>query len=51
MPAANRSSADRARLVEIIKTRSFQTGAKMKLASGRTSSFYFGIMQQAHLAH
>lgn len=44
MPAPNRSpAADRARLIEIVKARSFQTGAEMKLASGRTSSFYFNM--------
>jgi orotate phosphoribosyltransferase len=44
MPAATRSSAaDRARLVEIIKARSFQSGTEMKLASGRTSTFYFNM--------
>jgi orotate phosphoribosyltransferase len=43
MSAATRSSANRARLVEIIKSRSFQTGAEMRLASGRTSSFYFNM--------
>jgi len=36
-------AADRARLVEIVKARSFQTGAEMKLASGRTSTFYFNM--------
>lgn len=34
---------DRARLIELIKERSFQTGAEMKLASGRTSTFYFNM--------
>ncbi|MCL4767315.1 MAG: orotate phosphoribosyltransferase [Hyphomicrobiaceae bacterium] len=44
MPAPSRSpAADRARLIEIVKARSFQTGAQMKLASGRTSSFYFNM--------
>ncbi len=44
MPLANRSpAADRARLVEIVKARSFQSGAEMKLASGRTSNFYFNM--------
>jgi orotate phosphoribosyltransferase len=43
MSAATRPSADRARLVEIIKERSFQTGSDMRLASGRTSSFYFNM--------
>jgi orotate phosphoribosyltransferase len=33
----------RTRLVEIIKARSFSTGAEMKLASGRTSNFYFNM--------
>ncbi|KAB2912835.1 MAG: orotate phosphoribosyltransferase [Hyphomicrobiaceae bacterium] len=31
------------RLIEIIKARSFSTGAEMKLASGRTSNFYFNM--------
>lgn len=35
--------AQRARLIEIVKQRSFQSGAEMKLASGRTSSFYFNM--------
>ena len=44
MPAPSRSpAADRARLVEIVKVRSFQTGAEMKLVSGRTSTFYFNM--------
>lgn len=44
MTAPSRSpSADRARLVEIIKKRSFQTGGEVKLASGRTSTFYFNM--------
>jgi len=33
----------RARLIEIVKERSFSTGAEMKLASGRTSNFYFNM--------
>lgn len=33
----------RARLIEIVKERSFSTGTEMKLASGRTSSFYFNM--------
>lgn len=33
----------RARLIEIVKQRSFSTGTEMKLASGRTSSFYFNM--------
>jgi orotate phosphoribosyltransferase len=35
--------ADRARLVEIIKARSFTTGGEIKLVSGRSSSFYFNM--------
>lgn len=34
---------DRSRLIEIIKARSFTTGGETKLASGRTSSFYFNM--------
>jgi|GEM_PF-6538984 len=45
MPQA---SAARKRLVEIVKERSFSTGTETRLVSGRTTSFYFGIMQQAH---
>jgi orotate phosphoribosyltransferase len=33
----------RRRLIEIVKARSFSTGQAMKLASGRTSSFYFNM--------
>lgn len=33
----------RARLTEIVKARSFSRGAEMKLASGRTSNFYFNM--------
>ena len=33
----------RARLVEIVKRRSFQEGPEMKLASGKTSTFYFNM--------
>ncbi|MEL7544173.1 MAG: orotate phosphoribosyltransferase [Pseudomonadota bacterium] len=36
-------SADRNRLIEIIRDRSFSTGGAMKLASGRTSNFYFNM--------
>ena len=35
--------ADRARLIEIIKARSFTTGGEIKLASGRSSNFYFNM--------
>lgn len=37
------TSADRARLIEIIKRRSYGTGVKIKLASGRISNFYFNL--------
>jgi len=37
------NAAHRARLVEIVKQRSFQSGAEVKLASGRTSSLYFNM--------
>ena len=37
------SSPARTRLIEIVKARSFSTGAEMKLASGRTSNFYFNM--------
>src|SRR5262245_20335521 len=39
------SDADtaRSRLIEIIKRRSFSTGAETKLVSGRSSSFYFDM--------
>ena len=49
------SNANRATLIAIIKARSFSTGAEMKLASGRTSNFYFNMKptmlhpQGAHL--
>ncbi len=36
-------TARRARLVEIIKQRSFQEGPEFKLASGKTSTFYFNM--------
>lgn len=34
---------DRNRLIEIVKRRSFSTGTETKLASGRSSSFYFNM--------
>ena len=37
------SGADRARLIELIKERSFQEGPAFKLASGKTSTFYFNM--------
>lgn len=36
-------SAQRARLVQIIKERSFQDGPVVKLASGKSSNFYFNM--------
>ena len=36
-------TADRARLIEIIRKRSYGTGVVIKLASGRTSDFYFNM--------
>jgi len=33
----------RARLIEIVKQRSFQAGQEVKLASGKTSMFYFNM--------
>ncbi len=35
--------ADRARLIEIIKARSYMSGVEIKLASGRISNFYFNL--------
>jgi orotate phosphoribosyltransferase len=37
------SAADRARLIELVKARSFQEGPAFKLASGKTSTFYFNM--------
>jgi orotate phosphoribosyltransferase len=36
-------SADRQRLIEIVRARSFSVGTEMKLASGRTSTIYFNM--------
>ena len=36
-------AGQRQRLIEIVQARSFSTGAEMKLASGRTSNFYFNM--------
>ena len=47
-------AALKARLIEIIKERSFQSGREMKLASGRTSTYYFNMkptMLDAEGAH
>ena len=37
------TAVERDQLVSLIRDRSLQTGAEMKLASGRTSSFYFNM--------
>ena len=37
------ATSNRARLVEIIKARSFSTGSDIKLVSGRTSNYYFNM--------
>ena len=45
---------DKARLIAIIKERSFEKGGERKLASGRTSNFYFNMkptMMHAEGAH
>jgi orotate phosphoribosyltransferase len=42
MPTA-KNPQDRARLIEIVKARSFQSGVEVKLASGRTSTYYFNM--------
>ena len=36
-------SSERARLTEIIRQRSYSTGASTRLASGRTSTYYFNM--------
>lgn len=41
--SSDATSADRARLVEIIRRRSYGTGVQIKLASGRISDFYFNL--------
>lgn len=37
------AAAGRKRLIDIVRARSFQAGPEMKLASGRTSTFYFNM--------
>jgi len=37
------AAGGRARLIEIVKQRSFQSGQEVKLASGKTSMFYFNM--------
>lgn len=54
MSTGGKDAAQRARLIEIIKTRSFQSGREVKLASGRTSTYYFNMkptMLDAEGAH
>lgn len=41
--AKSSTAAAKARLIEIVKARSFQEGPEMKLASGKTSTFYFNM--------
>ncbi len=43
MAEAKSNAAARARLIAIVKARSFQEGPEMKLASGKTSTFYFNM--------
>jgi len=43
MAAGGKDAALRTRLIEIIKSRSFQSGKEVKLASGRTSTYYFNM--------
>jgi orotate phosphoribosyltransferase len=52
--AAGGNEALKARLIDIIKARSFQSGKEIKLASGRTSTYYFNMkptMLDAEGAH
>lgn len=54
MSAGGNVAAQKARLIEIIKARSFQAGREVKLASGRTSTYYFNMkptMMDAEGAH
>lgn len=52
--SAGKDAALRARLIDIIKARSFQSGKEVKLASGKTSTYYFNMkptMLDAEGAH
>ena len=40
---SSENAAARARLIEIVMARSFQKGPEMRLASGKTSTFYFNM--------
>ncbi|HEY8299280.1 MAG TPA: orotate phosphoribosyltransferase [Methyloceanibacter sp.] len=54
MSAGSKDAALKARLIDIIKARSFQSGKEVKLASGRTSTYYFNMkptMLNAEGAH
>jgi orotate phosphoribosyltransferase len=54
MATGGKDAALKARLIDIIKTRSFQSGKDVKLASGRTSTYYFNMkptMLDAEGAH
>lgn len=54
MSTASNAAAQKARLIDIIKARSFQAGREVKLASGRTSMYYFNMkptMLDAEGAH
>lgn len=54
MSAGSSEAAQKARLIDIIKARSFQSGREVKLASGRTSTYYFNMkptMLDAEGAH
>jgi hypothetical protein len=43
MAVQSAATSERQRLIEIIRRRSYGTGVEIKLSSGRTSNFYFGI--------
>ena len=43
MPSAISPEAAKMRLIEIVRRRSYGTGVEIKLASGRTSNFYFNM--------
>ena len=54
MAADAKTVARKAQLIEIIKRRSFQSGREIKLASGKTSTYYFNMkptMLDAEGAH
>jgi orotate phosphoribosyltransferase len=43
MPSAITPAAAKTRLIEVIRRRSYGSGVEIKLASGRTSNFYFNM--------